>query len=81
MPELPEVEMFRRYFDQTSLNQKIKDVIIQHPKVARGFEEELTKLVGDQFASTQRWGKSMLIQTATDKTIFMHFGMTVNLQY
>jgi len=81
MPELPEVEMFRRYFDQTSLNQKINDVIIQHPKVVSGFEEDLTKLVGDQFASTLRWGKTMLIRTTSNNTIFMHFGMTGNLQY
>ena len=81
MPELPEVEMFRRYFDETALEQKISDVHISHPKVAAGQEEQLMSLIGDQFAKSQRWGKNMFVETINSRTVFMHFGMTGHLEY
>jgi len=81
MPELPEVEMYRRYFDQTSLQQRISDVKILHPKVVGGKNEFLKTLVGDQFTGSRRWGKNLFIHTKTDKTVYMHFGMTGNLEY
>ena len=81
MPELPEVEMFRRYFDETSLEQQIQDVRINHPKVAGGQEQNLTALVSDYFSKSRRWGKNLFIQTRKGKTVFMHFGMTGYLEY
>ncbi len=81
MPELPEVEIFRRYLDQTALNQRILDLQITHPKVVGGQQEDLKGLVGDQFNSSQRWGKNLFIKTLSGKTMFMHFGMTGYLEY
>jgi formamidopyrimidine-DNA glycosylase len=81
MPELPEVEMFRRYFDQTALKQKISDVQITHPKVVGGQEQQLISLVGDQFQKSQRWGKNLFVETSEKKIVLMHFGMTGNLEY
>jgi formamidopyrimidine-DNA glycosylase len=81
MPELPEVEIYRRYFEQTSLNQNILAVEIAHSKVAAGSEEMLKDLAGDQFTGSKRWGKNLFIETSGGRTIFMHFGMTGNLDY
>ncbi|GJM30926.1 MAG: formamidopyrimidine-DNA glycosylase [Cyclobacteriaceae bacterium] len=81
MPELPEVEIFRQYFTETSLNQSILEVEINHPKVVRGHEEILKKLAGDQFTGAKRWGKTMFIETGHNHILFMHFGMTGNLNY
>jgi len=81
MPELPEVEMFRRYFDETCLQQPIRDVQIAHPKVAGGQEKNLTALAGDQFIKSSRWGKNIFVQTRKGKSMFMHFGMTGYLEY
>ena len=33
MPELPDVESFRRYFDKTSLHQKIRQVEVTRPGI------------------------------------------------
>ena len=81
MPELPEVEMYRRYLDETALNQKVSNIEVLHPKVVGGKGELLNQLVGDQFTSSKRWGKNLFIQTEKDQTLFMHFGMTGNLEY
>ena len=80
MPELPEVEIFKRYFDETSLDQKIKEVQILHPKVVEN--PQITELLkGDSFRSSQRWGKNLFIHTQNDHTAIMHFGMTGPLEY
>ena len=82
MPELPEVEMYRRYFEGTALHQKINRIEIHHPKVLGAqFENFSTLLVGDSFQSTQRWGKTLFLSTAKNKTVYMHFGMTGYLEY
>jgi formamidopyrimidine-DNA glycosylase len=36
MPELPDVEVFRRYVDTTSIHQKIKSVAVRNEKVLGG---------------------------------------------
>lgn len=81
MPELPEVEMYRRYFDETALLQKIANVQINHPKVVGGQGQELLTLVGDQFEKSRRWGKNLFVQTQKNQHLFMHFGMTGSLEY
>ena len=82
MPELPEVEMYRRYFEDTALHQKISDIEIHHPKVLGAMDEEFsTLLVGDSFRGTQRWGKTLFLSTVKNKTVYMHFGMTGHLEY
>jgi len=82
MPELPEVEMYRRYAEETALNQKILAIEVHHPKVLGGQEQNFTELlIGDQFNDSQRWGKNLFLQTQHDKILFMHFGMTGTLDY
>ena len=82
MPELPEVEMYRRYFDETALDQKISDIEILHPKVLSGKHADFQQdLVGDEFQQTQRWGKNLFIRTLKNRNVFMHFGMTGSLEY
>lgn len=82
MPELPEVEMYRLYFDETSLLQKISDIEILHPKVVGGQGELLKEqLTGDQFTGSRRWGKNLFVNTKLNQTLLMHFGMTGNLEY
>jgi formamidopyrimidine-DNA glycosylase len=82
MPELPEVEMYRRYFEETALNQKISAIEIYHPKVLDGQEQDFRELlIGEQFKSSGRWGKNLFLQTQNDYIVFMHFGMTGTLDY
>ena len=81
MPELPEVEMYQRYIEQTSFNQKIIDVEVLHPKVTGGPGDELKVLVDDSFVDSKRWGKNLFLITKKNRTLFMHFGMTGNMEY
>ena len=82
MPELPEVEMYRRYFEETALQQKISNIEIYHPKVLGAQHQDFsTLLVGDSFQGTQRWGKTLFLNTVKNKTVYMHFGMTGYLEY
>ena len=82
MPELPEVEMYKRYFEETALHQKISAIEILHPKVLDGQVQDFRELLtGDQFNGSRRWGKNLFLQTQNNQVVFMHFGMTGTLDY
>jgi len=81
MPELPEVETFKRYLDKTSLNQVIKLLKVIDNRVLDVNESDLKKLViNDHFHSSIRHGKYVLIKLEKGYLI-MHFGMTGDLEY
>ncbi|MFX0006472.1 MAG: Fpg/Nei family DNA glycosylase [Promethearchaeota archaeon] len=81
MPELPEVETFKRYFDKTSLNQIIKSIKVIDNRVLDIDEENLKKLVNNNhFQSSIRHGKYLLINLEKG-VLVMHFGMTGDLEY
>ncbi len=83
MPELPEVESYKRYFDSTSLNKTIKDVKVLDEGIllnisGKNFE---SKLKGEKFKSTFRHGKYLFAEISESKIVVMHFGMTGFLNY
>jgi formamidopyrimidine-DNA glycosylase len=81
MPELPEVEIFKRYFDRTSLGQLITKVKINDNRVLNITENYFKKkIINKQFESTIRHGKYLLIYLKPNYLI-MHFGMTGDLEY
>lgn len=62
MPELPEVETFKRYLDKTSLKQVIKEVKIIDTRVLNIDDSYLKKSVKDkQFELSTRYGKYLLV--------------------
>jgi formamidopyrimidine-DNA glycosylase len=83
MPELPEVEMFRRYFGRTSLQQKIKEVRLYSPEMLRGISPKKLRdeLKGHEFVSTGRHGKYLFAQLDSGRDLVLHFGMTGHLKY
>lgn len=83
MPELPEVEMFRRYFDRTSLHQKVKEVRLYSPEMLRGISPKKLRaeLKGHEFIGTARHGKYLFAQLDTGRSLVLHFGMTGHLKY
>ena len=82
MPELPEVTMFRRYFDQTALHQKVTDVAVLEPRVVTVSPEELAdQLIGQTFMATERIGKHLLVELSSGRWLTLHFGMTGSLRY
>jgi formamidopyrimidine-DNA glycosylase len=82
MPELPEVEIYRRYFEATSLDQTIIRLDVEDHKLLTTDYGTLTKsLIGSQFVGTRRIGKNLFIMTSRGHTLVMHFGMTGSLAY
>ena len=81
MPELPEVETFKRYLDKTSLNKVIKEVRIIDNRILSNEASNLKKLIiGKQFKSSTRHGKYLLVNLG-QRYLVMHFGMTGDLEY
>jgi len=77
MPELPEVETFKKYIDGTSLDQKIVGVeCADHRLLKKEIELFKSSLIGQAFTETYRVGKYLFLKTTGKQTVVMHFGMT-----
>jgi formamidopyrimidine-DNA glycosylase len=83
MPELPEVETFKRYLDSTSLHQRITCVDVRSAYVLKGVSarELARRLKGRRFESSCRHGKHLLVHADGDLWLRLHFGMTGCLSY
>ena len=83
MPELPEVETFKRYLDSTSLHQRIAGVEVRDVYVLKGVSarELARRLKGKLFESSRRHGKHLFVRVDDDLWLRLHFGMTGSLQY
>ena len=83
MPELPELEIFRRYVDSTSLHQKIETIEVKNGKVLGGVSAGGLKrgLEGTKFESTRRHGKHLFVELGDGRWLLLHFGMTGGLKY
>lgn len=83
MPELPEVEIMRRYFETAALNKSIHSVSFYDDldKVYHSPRQELSDhLSGNQFIATERMGKYLFAQLARGSWLHLHFGMTGDLE-
>lgn len=83
MPELPDVEVFRQYFNATALNKKVVDVDVLDKDIlenmsSRSFQ---IRMKGETFQATHRHGKYLFIELDREETLMMHFGMTGSLKY
>lgn len=83
MPELPDVEVFRRYLDSTALHKTITEVEVETARILEGVSKaKLQKaLTGRQFQVTHRHGKHLLAAFDKDAWLTFHFGMTGFLKY
>jgi formamidopyrimidine-DNA glycosylase len=83
MPELPEVNTFQRYFDQTALNQKIREVIVHDDKIIRNMSgDEFSDLLKRRtFTGSYRRGKYLFGILDNGHHVLLHFGMTGDLVY
>src|SRR4029077_1346634 len=83
MPELPEVETFKRYLDSTSLHQRITNVDVRDVYVLNRVSAlELARaLKGRRFESSHRHGKHLFVRSGDELWLRLHFGMTGSLEY
>jgi formamidopyrimidine-DNA glycosylase len=83
MPELPEVETFKRYLDSTSLNQRITNVDVRDAYVLKRLSARqlARRLKGRRFENSHRHGKHLFVRAGDELWLRLHFGMTGWLQY
>ncbi len=83
MPELPDVEIYKRYLDATSLHKKIRDVEITNRKILEGVSAQKLKseLIGRTMQSSRRHGKYLFVRLGESSWLVLHFGMTGDLSY
>ena len=93
MPELPEVETFKRYLDSTSLHQRITNVDVRDTYVLKrvSARELARRLKGRRFENSHRHGKHLFVRASDDPPsprlrraslwLRLHFGMTGSLEY
>ena len=81
MPELPDVEAYKRYLDKYALGQKLEHVEVQDAGILKTSASKLRdSLKGNKLEESKRVGKYLLIK-AGDYWVVMHFGMTGYLNY
>ncbi|HEY8400758.1 MAG TPA: DNA-formamidopyrimidine glycosylase [Cytophagaceae bacterium] len=83
MPELPDVEIFRRNLEASSLNKKVSRVEVKDKKILHNTTEKQLNdlLAGKKFMSSKRHGKYLLVQVDQDKELAFHFGMTGKFKF
>ena len=81
MPELPEVELFTRYFAKHALRQKVARVDVRDARILGVREDVLDGAVrGRAFKRVLRHGKH-LFADAGKEWLHLHFGMSGDLAY
>lgn len=83
MPELPEVNTFKKYFDQTALGQRIEEVRVYDDRIIRdrSGEDFAARLAGRCFTGSYRRGKYLFATLDNGHHVQLHFGMTGDLNY
>ena len=83
MPELPEVETFKRYLDSTSLHQRIISVEVRDAYVLQGISarELMRRVKSHRFEHSRRHGKHLFVRADDELWLRLHFGMTGSLHY
>jgi len=83
MPELPDVEIQRRYLERTSKGQRIEDVLVRDDYILRGFPEGglKTAIKGRCILAGIRHGKYLFAKLDSDDYLLFHFGMDGGLAY
>jgi len=81
MPELPEVENFRRFFDRAALGRRVVDVAISDDRVLHNISPARLRrtLRNHCFEKTRRHGKHLLARLDTGSWLTFHFGLTGGL--
>ncbi len=83
MPELPDVEIFRQYLNQTSLHKRIQKCrVLDTDILGQVSKSRLQSILKDnQFVESMRHGKYALARLEKSHWLVFHFGMTGFLKY
>jgi formamidopyrimidine-DNA glycosylase len=77
MPELPDVEIFRRYLEAQGLHRQVHHVEVRHSRILRKISESdlQRELRGQSMVATRRHGKHLLVKLSGGKWLAIHFGL------
>lgn len=83
MPELPDVEVFRRYLNSTALHKTIEDVEVADAAVLEDISADdlCSRVCAHAMEEAKRHGKYCFAQLDSGEWLIMHFGMTGFLRY
>lgn len=83
MPELPEVEIYRRYFEHHALGQTIARVDVRDERILGAIRKTALerRLHGRAFLAVHRHGKHLIADAGDSLWLHLHFGMTGDLAY
>lgn len=83
MPELPDVEIFRRLLQRRGMHKRVARVAVSDRRIlAKGAAGRLaSRLVGARLMSSRRHGKHLLAKIDKGGWLTLHFGMTGSLQF
>ncbi len=78
MPELPDVEIFRRRLQRHGLERRIAEVAVNDARILDGVSRKRFRdsLAGARLTSTRRHGKHLLAAIDKGGWLTLHFGMT-----
>ena len=77
MPELPDVEVFKRYVDATSLHRTVDHAMVRDTRVVECSPSTLRRhLEGHRLTATRRHGKVLFAHLDHGPWLLLHFGMT-----
>ncbi len=83
MPELPEVETYRRYLAGTIFHQKITDFEVDDPKklLLIPQDEFVSRIKNRRVIGSRRVGKNLFLELDNGEWLYMHFGMSGDVHY
>jgi formamidopyrimidine-DNA glycosylase len=83
MPELPDVEVFRRYLESTALHKRITAVEVHSQRILEGVSGKRLRstLEGAAMEEAARHGKYLFARLDRGGELVLHFGMTGFLKY
>jgi formamidopyrimidine-DNA glycosylase len=82
MPELPEVETYKRYFARHALGQTIERVDVRDERILTIPKDKFVRaLKGRTFDEVRRHGKHLFAHVDGGRWLHLHFGMTGDLAY
>ncbi len=82
MPEIPELEAIRSYFNEQIVGRRIESCAVRIPTVVRAAAAELREtLPGDSFGKVLRHGKFLLFPLASGRVLAINPMLTGRFQY
>jgi formamidopyrimidine-DNA glycosylase len=83
MPELPDVELYKRHLDMTCLGRTIRQVVVGDARILGGISaaELARRLEGARITASRRHGKHLLVGLGQPGWLTLHFGMNGSLEH